>query len=141
MKAGKMSASQPIALQLDQVSRRFGRQEVLVDVSLSVPRGGITCLLGESGCGKSTLLGLISGIDRPDGGRIALAGHEVAGPQAFVAPEARNVGFMFQDYALFPHLSVEDNLAFGLRGLSKFDQKHRVADIAARIGITDLIGR
>ena len=72
MKAGKMSASQPIALQLDRVSRRFGRQEVLVDVSLSVPRGGITCLLGESGCGKSTLLGLISGIDRPDGGRIDL---------------------------------------------------------------------
>ena len=141
MKAGKMSASQPIALQLDRVSRRFGRQEVLVDVSLAVPRGGITCLLGESGCGKSTLLGLISGIDRPDGGRITMGGHEVAGPSTFVAPEARNVGFMFQDYALFPHLSVAENLAFGLRGLPKPEQKARITEVAQRIGIAHLIGR
>ncbi len=141
MKAGKMPASQSIALQLDQVSRRFGRHEVLAGISLAVPRGGITCLLGESGCGKSTLLGLISGIDRPDGGRIAMAGREVAGPRAFVPPEARNVGFMFQDYALFPHLSVEDNLAFGLRGLSKPEQQARIAEVAQRIGITHLIGR
>lgn len=141
MKAGKMSASQPIALQLDRVSRRFGRQEVLVDVSLAVPRGGISCLLGESGCGKSTLLGLISGIDRPDGGRITMGGHEVAGPSTFVAPEARNVGFMFQDYALFPHLSVAENLAFGLRGLPKPEQKARITEVAQRIGIAHLIGR
>lgn len=136
-----MSEDQPYALQLDRVSRRFGRQEVLRDISLSVPRGRITCLLGESGCGKSTLLGLISGIDQPDGGIIAMSGHQVAGPEAFIPPEARNVGFMFQDYALFPHLSVEDNLAFGLRALPKPEQKRRVTEIATRIGITHLIGR
>lgn len=136
-----MPTSQPIALQLDRVSRRFGRNEVLSDISLAVPRARITCLLGKSGCGKSTLLGLISGIDAPDGGTITMSGQQVAGPQAFVAPEARNVGFMFQDYALFPHLSVEDNLAFGLRGLPKSEQKARITEIAGRIGIAHLIGR
>ena len=74
----------------------------------------MVCLLGPSGCGKTTLLRVASGIERPTGGRVLINDREVAGPQRFVPPERRNVGLMFQDFALFPHLSIIDNVAFGL---------------------------
>ncbi|SDL59156.1 ABC transporter ATP-binding protein [Paracoccus chinensis] len=136
-----MSASQPAFLDLEGVSRRFGDRVVLSDVTLAIPPGRITCLLGESGCGKSTLLRIISGVDRPDGGRIRMSGAEIVGPDRFVQPESRRIGFMFQDYALFPHLSVAENLAFGLRHLPKAAQRDRVAEVVARIGIAHLIDR
>ncbi|KGJ04652.1 iron ABC transporter ATP-binding protein [Paracoccus halophilus] len=136
-----MSQTQPPALQLERISRRFGSHAVLSDITLSVPPGRITCLLGESGCGKSTLLRLIAGIDRPDGGTIDLGGRRIVGPGRFTEPEARRIGFMFQDYALFPHLSVEENLAFGLQKLSRDAQRACTAEIAQRIGITHLLGR
>ncbi len=136
-----MSTEQADALQLSGVSRRFGAREVLSQISLSVPVGKITCLLGESGCGKSTLLRIISGVDRPDGGSLRLAGEEVAGPSRFVEPENRSIGLMFQDYALFPHLSVADNLAFGLRHLSRAAQRARLDEVIARIGIAHLVAR
>ena len=106
-------------LELDRVSRRFGDRPALRDVSLEIMRGEVVCLVGPSGCGKSTLLRLIAGVEVPDSGRILLDGQEIAGPSRFVEPEDRRVGFMFQDYALFPHLSVRDNILFGLRHLPK----------------------
>jgi iron(III) transport system ATP-binding protein len=100
-------------ISIERVSMRFGAVTALDDVSLDIARGEIVCLLGASGSGKSTLLRLVAGIERPSAGRIALDGVEVAGPATFVDPEQRRVGMVFQDYALFPHLSVERNVAFG----------------------------
>jgi iron(III) transport system ATP-binding protein len=100
-------------ISIERVSMRFGAVTALDDVSLEVARGEVVSLLGASGSGKSTLLRLVAGIERPSQGRIAIDGVEVAGPRTFVDPEHRQVGMVFQDYALFPHLSVERNVAFG----------------------------
>lgn len=130
------------SLQLEHVSRHFEGRAVLSDVSLDIPPGRITCLLGQSGCGKSTLLRIISGVDRPDpGGRILIGGTEVVGSSRFVEPEDRKIGFMFQDYALFPHLSVAENLAFGLRHLPRATRRQRVAEVVDRIGLGHLLNR
>ncbi|MEL7026213.1 MAG: ABC transporter ATP-binding protein [Pseudomonadota bacterium] len=103
-------------LELKGVTRHLGGQAVVDKVSLKVNAGQVTCLLGPSGCGKSTTLRLIAGVDTPDQGEIFLDGDPVASPTLAVPPEARGVGLMFQDFALFPHLSVKDNVAFGLTG-------------------------
>ena len=97
------------------MSFRYGPILAVDSVSLEVAEGEILCLLGPSGSGKSTLLRLIAGIERPVSGRVLLDGVEVAGPGTFVEPEERRVGMVFQDYALFPHLTVAANVAFGVR--------------------------
>ena len=84
-------------------------------VSLTLGKGELLALLGPSGCGKTTLLRLIAGLERPDGGRVDIAGRPVAGGGHWVPPEGRQLGMVFQDYALFPHLSVADNVSFGLK--------------------------
>ena len=136
-----MSSDQPHALELSGITRRFGARDVLSRISLAVPAGRITCLLGESGCGKSTLLRIIAGVDRPDAGNIRMAGAEIAGPGRFTEPESRNIGLMFQDYALFPHLSVAENLAFGLRHMPGAERRRRVAEVVERIGLSHLLDR
>lgn len=136
-----MPPSQAIALQIDRLSREFSGQSILSEISLCVKSGEITCLLGESGCGKSTLLGLLSGIDRPDRGSISVYGTEIAGPNVFIEPENRRIGHMFQEFALFPHLTVADNLAFGLRTLPKAEQQARIDEVVTRIGISHLMTR
>ncbi|MCO4318360.1 ABC transporter ATP-binding protein [Phyllobacterium sp. 21LDTY02-6] len=137
-----MKSSVPeTALELVAVSRSFGRNEAVKDVSLAVMPGEIVCLVGHSGCGKSSLLRIISGIDRQDRGVVRLRGREVAGPDVFVEPELRNIGFMFQDYALFPHLNVEENLRFGLRGMARKEMDQRVAMILDLVGLGALTGR
>lgn len=128
-------------LRLDRVSCRFGAVTALAEISFSLGAGEILCLLGASGCGKSTLLRLIAGVERPDSGEITLAGRLLAGPGRFVEPEARGIGFMFQDYALFPHLSVADNVAFGLRGAPSAAVKARVAEVLAVAGVAGLAAR
>jgi iron(III) transport system ATP-binding protein len=87
----------------------------VADISLEVKRGEIISLLGPSGCGKTTLLRLIAGFERPDAGAIAIAGQTVASEEVWVNPENRHLGMVFQEYALFPHLTVADNIAFGLQ--------------------------
>lgn len=134
-------APAPSSLELSRVSRHFGGRAVLSEISFTIDAGRITCLLGESGCGKSTLLRIISGVDRPDGGRVVMGGTEIVGPGRFVEPEDRSVGFMFQDYALFPHLSVAENLAFGLRHLPRPARRDRVAEVVERIGLHHLVDR
>ena len=111
---------------------QYPTASALRDVSFSVTAGEVVCLLGPSGSGKSTLLRLVAGVERPTTGRIAIAGVEVAGPRTFVAPEKRAVGMVFQDFALFPHLTVTENVAFGLKGLSKGDSGGRVAAMLER---------
>ncbi|MDR6953735.1 iron(III) transport system ATP-binding protein [Ancylobacter sp. 3268] len=104
---------------LEGVHHSYGATNAAAGIDLTIEPGEIVCLLGPSGCGKTTLLRLIAGIERPSAGRILLDRQVVAGPEAFVPPEKRQIGLVFQDYALFPHLSNLDNVAFGLKALSR----------------------
>jgi iron(III) transport system ATP-binding protein len=111
------------------------RGEVLRGLDLAAGPGEILCLLGPSGCGKTTLLRLAAGLEPLQAGRITLGGQVIAEPGREVPPEARGVGFVFQDYALFPHLTVEDNVAFGLRFVPRGQRKWRIMDALARVGL------
>lgn len=104
------------ALAFESVRHRFGQVTAVDDVSLNVDRGELVCLLGPSGCGKTTMLRLAAGLERLQQGRIVMAGEIVADGKIDVSPEERHVGLVFQDFALFPHLSVAENVAFGLKG-------------------------
>lgn len=128
-------------LAIKGVTRHFNDVAALQDVTLELGAGQVLCLVGHSGCGKSTLLRAIAGIETLDGGTIAIEGMPVSGDGIFVEPEDRRVGFMFQDYALFPHLSVRENVAFGLKKLPRPDRTSRVGDIISRIGIEALADR
>jgi iron(III) transport system ATP-binding protein len=97
------------------VEKRFGHTRAVRDTTLAVERGELFAVLGPSGCGKTTLLRLLAGFERPDAGSIDIGGATVAGEGAWVPPEERRIGMVFQDYALFPHLTVEENVSFGLR--------------------------
>ncbi|MFC0218328.1 ABC transporter ATP-binding protein [Pseudochelatococcus lubricantis] len=128
-------------LELEGISRRFGNVQALDGVSLAVERGAVVCLVGHSGCGKSSLLRIIAGIDWPDGGRVLLDGREISGPAGHVEPEDRNIGFMFQDYALFPHLNVTDNILFGLKRVGRRAARERCDEIIGRLGLNRLATR
>ena len=101
-------------LEIRGVTRAFGGGPVVADVSLAVAAGQVTCLLGPSGCGKSTTLRIIAGVERADAGEVWIDGARMAGPGLHLPPERRGIGMMFQDFALFPHLTVAANVAFGL---------------------------
>ncbi|MCH9808906.1 MAG: ABC transporter ATP-binding protein [Alphaproteobacteria bacterium] len=119
----------------DQVERRYGADYALKDISLDISPGEVVCLLGPSGCGKTTLLRIASGIEKPSGGRVLINDREVAGPNRFVPPEQRSVGLMFQDFALFPHLTLIENVAFGLKGLPREEARREAAAVMARVGL------
>ncbi|HEX2127114.1 MAG TPA: ABC transporter ATP-binding protein [Thermoleophilaceae bacterium] len=101
-------------VRLDDVSKAFGPVEAVREVSLEIHRGELVAVLGPSGCGKTTLLRTIAGFERPDAGHVVVSGEVVAGPDRFLPPERRRIGMVFQDYALFPHLTVTANVSFGL---------------------------
>lgn len=103
-------------LEVDRLSRSFDGRRVVDDVSLRIGAGQVTCLLGPSGCGKSTTLRIIAGVDMQDRGTIHVDGRLICDTVTRVPPEERGIGLMFQDFALFPHLDVARNVAFGLRG-------------------------
>jgi iron(III) transport system ATP-binding protein len=105
-----------IVLRCNGVAKRFGDVVAVDGFELEVREGELLCLLGPSACGKTTALRLIAGLDRPDAGTVDVAGRTVAGPGTWVPPERRRVGMVFQDWALFPHLDVRGNVAFGLDG-------------------------
>ncbi|HEY7550009.1 MAG TPA: ABC transporter ATP-binding protein [Hyphomicrobiaceae bacterium] len=117
------------------VARRYGAFEALKGFSLDIAPGEVVCLLGPSGSGKTTLLRIASGIEKPTGGRVVINGLEVAGPNRFVPPEKRNVGLMFQDFALFPHLTIRDNVAFGLKSLGREEAAREALAALACVGL------
>lgn len=119
-------------LEIRNLRRIFGARKVVDDVSLSVMPGQVTCLLGPSGCGKSTTLRMIAGVDMQDSGEIYVDGKLICDTVFRVPPERRQIGLMFQDFALFPHLSVADNVAFGLTG-SRDQKRARVTQLLDRV--------
>ena len=130
-------------IELIGVTRSFGPSPAVDGVSLAVPGGAFFALLGPSGCGKTTLLRLIAGLERPDAGEIRLGGRVVAGGGRFVPPEARGLGMVFQSYALWPHMTVAGNIAFGLRlrGLGRVEERRRIDEALGMVGLADLGGR
>ena len=121
-------------LEVKNLYHQFDGIEVIKDLNLSVQSGQVTCLLGPSGCGKSTTLRIIAGVERQQKGAIFLDGGIVSGPSLHVPPDKRRVGLMFQDFALFPHLRVNENVGFGLAG-SDIDKKDRNDSLLERVGL------
>ncbi|MCC2635044.1 ABC transporter ATP-binding protein [Ramlibacter sp.] len=130
-------------LELKGLTKRYGSAAVVKDVSLSVEKGQLVCLLGPSGCGKTTTLRLIAGFVEPDEGEISVGGRRVSSPGASEAPERRNMSMIFQSYALWPHMTVYDNVAYGLklRGLAKADLQQRADTILAATKLSQLAQR
>ncbi len=128
-------------LELDQIIQRYGAHTVVDGVSLRVNAGSIACLLGASGCGKTTLLRCIAGFEPIVGGEIRLDGVSVTRPDYCLPPERRRVGMVFQDYALFPHLTVAANVGFGVRELSNGERQARVGELLAMVGLAGTAGK
>ena len=124
-------------LQVENVSCRYNGRNVLEQLSLTVADNEIVCLLGASGCGKTTLLKAIAGLLPLAEGTIRLGDTLLDGPGASVPPEARNIGMIFQDYALFPHLTVADNVGFGL---TKLDRRARQQQVGEALALVNLQG-
>ncbi len=120
-------------LEVEGLSHAYGARRVVEAVSLSLPGGEVHCLVGPSGCGKTTILRLIAGLEAVQGGRITIDGEPVAAPGSSVPPEIRRVGLMFQDYALFPHLRVRDNVAFGLRAMTAGQRRQRAQELLVQV--------
>jgi ABC-type Fe3+/spermidine/putrescine transport system ATPase subunit len=123
-------------LEISRISKAYGPKTVLADVDLSVSEGSFCAMLGPSGSGKTTLLRVVAGFVEPDAGRIYLDGRDIS----LVAPERRDIGVVFQSYALFPHMSVFDNVAFGLRmrGIKRRGAGSRVREMLELVGLGDL---
>ncbi|GAB3030457.1 ABC transporter ATP-binding protein [Natronobiforma cellulositropha] len=130
-----LETTTPVVLELDGVTKHYGDECVVPDLSLSVHEGEFLTLLGPSGCGKTTTLRLIAGLERPTGGAIRLEGERVAGEGTFVPPERRGIGIVFQEFALFPHLTARENVAFGLNGWPKAERTARVEELLSLVGL------
>ncbi|MBD3802413.1 MAG: ABC transporter ATP-binding protein [Thioclava sp.] len=122
----------PPRLEVQSLRRVFDGQPIVEDVSFAIPAGQVTCLLGPSGCGKSTTLRMIAGVDMQDEGRIFVDGKLICDTVFRVPPERRAIGLMFQDFALFPHLTVAENVAFGLKG-SASEKRARVGELLGKV--------
>ena len=122
-------------LEIRDLVRSYGGRRVVDDVSLSIRPGQVTCLLGPSGCGKSTTLRIIAGVEMQDAGEIHVDGNLICDTVFRVPPERRSIGLMFQDFALFPHLTVADNVAFGLSG-PKPARRARAMELLERVSLS-----
>ncbi len=122
-------------LELDNIDAGYGAKIVVQNISLSLKKGEIGCLLGPSGCGKSTLLRAIAGFEEVKKGTIKLSQQLISDPQHTLPPEHRNIGMVFQDIALFPHLSIEDNVAFGIKHLPSKERHARVEQLLTLVDL------
>lgn len=124
-----------MGLVLSKISHNFGLNKVLHNVDVEIQSGKVTCLLGPSGCGKTTLLRIAAGLEEVQQGSVQINDNMIADGKLRTAVEKRGVGMMFQDFALFPHLSVFDNLAFGLRTLSPSEKFFRINEILEQVNM------
>ncbi|HEY3013828.1 MAG TPA: ABC transporter ATP-binding protein [Nocardioides sp.] len=129
------------AVVFDGVSKSYGAVVAAKSLDLTVDTGELVTVIGPSGCGKSTALRLIAGLERPDSGRIRIADDVVADGARFVQPEKRRVGLVFQDHALFPHLTVARNVAFGIHRLPRAERDARVREVLDLVRLGHLAGR
>jgi iron(III) transport system ATP-binding protein len=136
----QVAGADPV-LALEGLTREYGPEAAVSDFSLTVEEGELVTLLGPSGCGKTTALRMIAGLEEPTAGTIRLADRTVASPDQFVPPEQRDVGLVFQDFALFPHLSVEANIAFGIDDWPAERREARVAELLELVDLTDHRGK
>ncbi len=134
-----MRSSTARSLDVTGISKSFDGTEVLADVSLAVEPGEVVALLGPSGCGKTTLLRTMAGLERPDTGEVRIGDEVMAGPGTWVNPESRNIGLVFQDWALFPHLTVAKNVAYGLSRSER--SSSRAADVLDLVGLAEYADR
>jgi iron(III) transport system ATP-binding protein len=123
-------------LEVAHLSHHYGPVTVVDDVSFAVPPGEVHCLMGPSGCGKTTTLRLVAGLETLQQGSVDLAGRRLADPSQSIPPEARQIGLMFQDLALFPHLTIDENVAFGLSRESAADRRARAAELIDMMGMS-----
>lgn len=130
-------SAQELGVCVEGAVKRFPGVAAANGVSFELPKGQLMALLGPSGCGKTTTLRLIAGFERLDAGSIAIGGQRVAGPGLHLPPERRRIGMVFQEYALFPHLSVAHNVSFGLHAYTG-DRSRRVAQVLELVGLTGL---
>src|SRR5690606_17180484 len=128
-------------LALSAITRQFGAVRALNDISLAVDVGEIICLVGHSGCGKTSLLRIIAGIDVPDSGTLAMGGQMLVSSSVFIEPEKRNIGVVFQDYALFPHLTVKENVLFGLRKMPRDKAHARTRELLELVSLSHMAER
>ena len=126
-------------LEIENLTIRLDGNTIIADLSLQLGRGNIGCLLGPSGCGKTTLLRAIAGFVQPDNGELRVNGRHVAGSAPSVPVEQRGVGMVFQDFALFPHLTARDNIAFGLQDMAETARQTRIDEVAQTLAVTDFL--
>ena len=125
------------SIRIENLTHKFGKNSVVSDVTFEVSAGEVVCLLGPSGCGKTTILRIAAGIEALQKGRIFIDNIEVAGSISYEMPaEKRRIGMVFQDYALFPHLTVEGNINFGLKGFSKYSRKKIVEELLEGVNLS-----
>ena len=131
----------PALLELKGVSHAYDQRQILSNLSFRVEKGMIVCLLGASGCGKTTVLRCIAGFEPVTTGEILFSGHVLSRTGLTTPPEKRRIGMVFQDYALFPHLTVARNIAFGLHDISEGERAARVAELLATVGLDPVRNR
>lgn len=125
-------------VRLENVSKSFGEKKVLAGISLEVPTDGVAIIQGPSGSGKTTLLRLVAGLILPESGSVSLEGRCVSTPEWGLSPHERNLGFVFQETALWPHMTVSKNILFGLGKLSKKEARMRLDQLLEEMSLTDL---
>jgi len=138
-----VNAAPPTAINISGLGHQFDTHQVLDDINLRVAAGTTLALLGPSGCGKSTLLKLLAGLLQPSHGHIYFGERLIASPSLCIPPEQRNIGMVFQDYALWPHMSVAQNVDFPLqmRRVTRIERHKRVAAALERVGLSDFAAR